>query len=253
MLKISFADALDILFYTASCALVSFGVLRFLRLSLPLCILFSVLFAAAAFAGSSMLILGSREKKVRGKKEKEARDALLLHLALEKEEKVRAALLRALIADGKEAALREEAILLDGVLYLPSFTMEPLSADMVASFLRKYGETPFVLVCNSLSEAAEKLLLSFQKSAMKGDEVYALFSRTDTIPDPLICSQIPRRTARMKLRRAFSKRNARPFFVSGSALLFMSLFVLFPLYYLVAGSILMAAAVLIRAVGYREG
>lgn len=85
---------------------------------------------------------------------------------------------------------------------------------------------------------------------MPGEEIYALFSRTDTIPETLICGEIPRRTARTRLRIAFSKRNAYPFFVSGAGLLVMSLFVFFPIYYLVTGSLLLIASVCIRAFGY---
>lgn len=85
---------------------------------------------------------------------------------------------------------------------------------------------------------------------MPGEEIYALFSRTDTIPKTLICGEIPQRTARTRLRIAFSKRNAYPFFVSGAGLLVMSLFVFFPIYYLVTGSLLLIASVCIRAFGY---
>ena len=53
-----------------------------------------------------------------------------------------------------------------------------------------------------------------------------------------------------RLRAAFAKRNARPFFVSGFLLLIMSLFVIYPVYYLVTGSVLMIAAIVVRATGF---
>ena len=65
----------------------------------------------------------------------------------------------------------------------------------------------------------------------------------------MICGKISRRTLRAKLRRTFSKRNAYPFFVSGAGLLVMSLFVFFPVYYLISGSILLVVSVLIRIFG----
>lgn len=252
MLRFSLADALDILFYTACTWLLSFGVLRFLGIPLPFSVLVSVLFALAALTASSFLILRGRRKKLRGKREREARDALLLHLALEKEERVRAEILKALLADGQEAELCGDGLLSNGTILLPKFTMEPLSADMVASFLREYGEKPFCVLCNSLSEAAEKLLSSFGKKAMKGDEVYALFARTNAAPSPLICSKLPRRTAKTRIRSAFSRGNARPFFLSGALLLVMSLFVLFPVYYLVTGGVLVVTSVFVRLIGSRE-
>ncbi len=92
--------------------------------------------------------------------------------------------------------------------------------------------------------------LSFGKSALRGDEVFSLLKRTNTYPEKLICSEIPRKTVKTKFRAAFSKKNARPFFAGGLFLLVMSLFVLFPVYYLVTGASLMITAVLVRAVGY---
>lgn len=252
MKRFSLADLLDILFYTVSAWFVSFGILRYVRLNVWLSLLFSLLFAAAACVGTGLLLSGSRRKKVRGKQEKEDRDALLLHLALEKEERVRAALLTALVADGKEANLKGDVLEENGTLLIPRFTMEPISADEIALLLKTYGETPFTLLCSGVSAEAEKLLLRFGKGIRKGDEVYALFARTQTTPNPLICGQIPRRTMRGNLRRSFSKSNARPFFVSGLLLLFMSLFTLFPLYYLISGCILVVTAVVVRAVGFSE-
>ena len=52
------------------------------------------------------------------------------------------------------------------------------------------------------------------------------------------------------IRAAFAKRNAHPFFVSGFLLLIMSLFVIYPVYYLVTGSVLMIAAIVVRATGF---
>ena len=58
------------------------------------------------------------------------------------------------------------------------------------------------------------------------------------------------RVARGDIECAISfNGNAYPFFVSGAGLLLMSLYVFFPVYYLVAGSLLLFAAVLIRTFG----
>ncbi len=252
MKRFSLADVLDVLFYSLSACFIAFGVLRYFRLAVWLCLLFALLFAAVTCAGTALLLSGSRQKKVNGKREKEERDALLLHLALEREERVRAELLTALVAAGREAHLQGDVLEEDGVLLIPLFTMEPLSADTIAQLLRTYGETPFTVACSDLSPEAEKLLSRFGKGALKGDAVYTLFASTATIPDPLICGQLPKRSVRANLRRSFSKKNARPFFVSGLLLLIMSLFTLFPLYYLITGCVLLVTAVLVRAVGFSE-
>ncbi len=252
MKRFTLADVLDVLFYTLSVCFVAFGILRYFRLNVWLSLLFSLLFAAATCVGTGLLLSSSRRKKVQGKREKEDRDSLLLHLALEKEERVRAELLTALLADGRTANLKGDVLEENGTLLVPLFTMEPLSADTVARLLKTYESTPFTVVCNSVTAEAEKLLFRFEKGLLQGDEVYTLFARTNTTPHPLICGQLPRRSLRANIRRSFSKKNARPFFVSGLVLLTMSLFTIFPLYYLISGCVLLVTAVLVRAVGFTE-
>lgn len=240
----------DIVFYGAAVGFLALGLLRYFRVPLALCIVLAVAFAFATGCFVALFLFGRSKKKWLSKKEREEREALMLHLTLEKEERVRAALLEAFTADGKEAHCEGDGLLADGKLCLPLFTMQPVSADEVARLLRAHGTQPFTLVCNALSPEAEKLLASFGREAMRGDEVYALFTRTQKTPSPLICAEIPRKTVRQKLRRSFSKTNARPFFVSGLMLLVMSLFTIFPTYYIVTGSILLVSSVLVRAFGY---
>ncbi len=251
MKKIDFPLIADVAFYGTAVWFLSVGLLRYFRVSLVLSIVLSCLFALAA-AGAVFLI-GSHRHRVRNfnKREREQRDALMLHLALEKEERVRAALLTAMNADGLKAHCKQEALEAD-CLYLPRFTMQPLSADEIAKLIRQYGGTPFVVVCNDLTPEAEKLARSFGIKAMKGDEVYALFSRTETMPSPLILGEIPRKSAKRTLLRIFSKKSARPFFTSGIFLLIMSLFTFFPVYYLISGSVLMLLAVTVRCFGYAQ-
>ena len=250
MRKLSLPDIFDILFYTTAVWFLSFGLLRYYRVALATTAILSVLFALGTGVICALILYAKRRKRVAGKKEKEARDKLMLHLALEKEERVRAALLEAYVADGKSANCEEDALRVENEICVPLFTMQPASADAVALILRKYHEQPFFIACNALAPEAEQLLASFGKKAVRGDDVYALFARTQKMPEALICGEVPRRTVKQKLRRSFSKRNARPFFVSGSMLLLMSLFTFFPLYYLISGAILMLSAVFVRALGY---
>lgn len=250
MKKFSFAIAADVLFYSAAAWIISVGILRYYRADTWVCMAAATLIALAVGCALFLLLSTRRNRRLLGKKERERRDALLLHLALEKDERVRALLLEALLKDGRQAHCEQDAIDADGVTLVPLYTMEPVSADAVAQLLKKYGERPFTLACNTLTPEAEKLLASFARKAMKGDETYDLFERTACIPDKMICGNIPRRTAGTRLRAAFSKHNAHPFFVSGALLLIMSLFVIYPVYYLVTGSLLMITAVIVRAVGY---
>ncbi len=240
----------DALFYAVCAGLLTLGLLRYFRVPLAAAIPLAVGFFLATGCILTLIFYARRKKKLFTKREREEREALMLHLALEKEERVRAALLAAFLADGKSAHCSADGVDVDGKLVIPLFTMQPVSADDVARLLRAHGNAPFTLACNALTPEAEKLLLSFGRDTMCADEIYTLFTRTGTTPSPLICGEIPRKTARQKLRRTFAKENARPFFVSGALLLIMSLFTLFPTYYLITGGILLCSSALIRALGY---
>ncbi len=250
MRKLDIPLILDVLFYTVAGWFLSLGILRYYRVNTGIAVSSATLIALAVGVFSFLLIYTRRRKKVLGKKEQEARDALLLHFALERSERVRLSMLEAFTKDGKDAHCEGDALSVNGSFLIPLFTMQPVSADAVARLIREYGAEPFTLACNALTPEAEKLLQSFGKTALCGNDVYALFTRTDTVPNPLICGEIPRKTLRTNLRRSFSKKNARPFFVSGILLLIMSLFTFFPLYYLISGCVLLVSSVCIRTFGY---
>lgn len=250
MKKFDLPLLLDVLFYGTACWLLTLGLMRYYRLPTGICISVSLLFALAVSGGVFLLLSSRHRKKALGRSEREECDALMLHFALEKNERIRAALLAAYLADGRDAHCEGDALTVDGVSVVPLFTMQPVSADAVARLIREYESAPFVLVCNALTPEAEALLTSFGKRRTAAAEVYTLFKRTQTLPNPMICGEIPRMTVKKRLNRIFSKKNARPFFVSGLLLLIMSLFAFFPVYYLVTGSILLISSVFIRALGY---
>ena len=250
MKKIDFPLIADTLFYTAAIFLLGLGLLRFcgvpFGVSLPCAILLGLAAGAICFFFSFL----SHNRRAVSKKERDERDALMLHLALENSERVRALLLESFKAVGKEAYLKGDDVFCDGKTVIPIFCMEPVSADAAANVLKKYREEPFCIACKNVTPEAEKLLLSFGKETMRENDVYEVVKTGGCYPEKLICCDIPRKTVKTRLRVAFSKKYARPFFVSGLLLLIMSLFVLFPVYYLITGAALMITAVLVRAVGY---
>ncbi len=248
MRKFDLPLLLDVLFYSLAAFALSFCVLRYFRLPVPLCTLLSVLFLLATAILVYLLVSRSHSRRNLTAKEREERNALMLHLALEKPERVRLALLTALLADGKDAQCRDDCLCVDGTPLLPLFTMQPISADAVARLVQAYG-TNFSLYCNALSPESEKILASFGVQARCANEVYSLFQRTQSTPSPLICGNLPRKTLKTRFLATFRKSNARPFFVSGLLLLVMSLFTLFPVYYLVSGAMLLLLSVGIRLFG----
>ena len=250
MKRLNLPMLLDVLFYGVCAFFLSLCVLRYYRLPFALCLATAALIFPAVSGAAFLILYNRNKKKLLSKKQREARDALLFHFALEKPERVRAALLEAYLADGKDAHCEKEELCVDGIPVVPLFSLEAVTADEIARLIQRFERTPFTVACKSLTPEAEKLLSSFGLKAQRGDEIFDLFSRTEKTPEKLICGEIPRKTFRKKLHGAFSKSNARPFFVSGILLLTMSLFVIFPVYYLTVGSILLLCAVCVRLLGY---
>lgn len=239
----------DMLFYGVCAFFLTLCISRYYRMPLGICFALASLITPIVLGISFLLLYRKSCKKFLTKKQLKDRDALLFHLALEKQERVRAALLEAFLADGKDAHCEGDELCVDGRPVVALFSLEPIGADEIAKLIRKFEKREFTVVCKSLTAEAEKLLSSFSLKALREDEVFDLFTRTNKTPNPLICGEVPRKTFRKTMVRAFSKKNAHPFFLSGILLLIMSLFVMFPVYYLTAGAVLLALSIGVRLLG----
>ena len=236
-----FADAL---FYAAAAALLGFCLLRYFDAPVWTAAVVCILLALGVGVFVFLLESRTRTKKYLSAKQREECEAVLLHLALAPPEETAQLLQTALKKDGANAGLQDGILTVDGSPAELLFCMEPLSADAVARLIQRRGDK-FRLYCNKLSPSAEALAQRFPIELIRGEEVYGLLQRTQLIPTPLL-GAAPRKRHREKLKAIFQKRNARPFFVSGALLLVMSLYTLFPVWYLAAGSTLLLVSVGLR-------
>lgn len=241
--------AADAIFYAACTFLPILCILRYFGAPVWLSIL-----AAGALAicvGLAVFLLESRTrgKRLLSARQARERDALLLHLALAPARETEELLRRAHKKEQQTEQTSGHPPANDApVEFL--FTLEPLSADRLASIIRARGEQ-FTLFCSELSPAAEKLTKTFPITVIRGDEVYRLLSETGELPERLL-GTTPRPSRRERLRTLFTRNSAKPFFVSGALLLLMSLFTIFPVYYLVTGSLLLLLSVGLRILAPSE-
>ena len=241
--------AADAVFYAACTFLPILCILRYFGAPVWLSIL-----AAGALAicvGLAVFLLESRTrgKRLLSARQARERDALLFHLALAPARETEELLRRARKKEQRSAQTSGQPPANDApVEFL--FTLEPLSADRLASIIRARGEQ-FTLFCSELSPAAEKLTKTFPITVIRGDEVYRLLSETGELPERFL-GTTPRPSRRERLRTLFTRNSAKPFFVSGALLLLMSLFTIFPVYYLTAGSLLLLLSVGLRILAPSE-
>lgn len=241
----------DTFFYALATFILSFSILRFYTIAIWLC--FSISVAVMLLTGLLVFLITTKKyrKKTLTKKEQNNKDALMLHLTLDTAPNIISAFHQAYLANECPIIRSNDQLYLNDKIITPLFTMEAVSADQIALLIRKHG-TKFILLCNTLSPEAKKLLDTFHIKYTLGNDVYKLFRDTKTIPSPLICGEIPHNSIKRKLRFAFSKQNARRFFVSGSLLLIMSTFAVYPLYYFISGISLLICAIFIRFLGFSD-
>lgn len=235
MKKIDFPLWSDTLFFFGCVWLAGLCVFRFYSFSVPAALILCSLTACAAATVFFLFFSKIRKKKFLSVCDREEKEMLALHLALSSEEKNRVLLAPLLAADEKNFLF---------------FTLQPLSADEIAKTIRK-TDGKFNVYCNELSPQAQELCERFPIKIIDGIKIYTALKEKNLLPERYLCGEKQRKNKRNKLRICFRSRNARSFFISGAALLALSLFSFFPVYYLISGGILLLAALFIRIFGYR--
>lgn len=241
--------AADAVFYAACTFLPILCILRYFGAPVWLSILAAGALAVCVGLAVFLLETRTRGKRLLSARQARERDALLLHLALAPARETEELLRRARKKEQRSAQNSGQPPANDAAVEF-LFTLEPLSADRLASLIRARGEQ-FTLFCSELSPAAEKLTKTFPITVIRGDEVYRLLTETGELPERFL-GTTPRPSRRERLRALFTRNSAKPFFVSGALLLLMSLFTIFPVYYLAAGSLLLLLSVGLRILAPSE-
>ena len=209
--------------------------------------LFAALAAAAAFAVlCHRLLMRRRQKKYGIAAGREEVQKLALHLALEPPAQSAARVAAALTADGTEARVCGDGIYTEEREYRPLFRLEPVTADEIKPFLRPQPPT---LIAFSFTKDAEALADAFSLPRMDAEALYALLRRTGTLPQEYIAGKAKKRGLKDALRLRLRRASARGYLLSGAGLLLFSTVTVFPAYYVAAGALLLAVAVLVRLFG----
>lgn len=132
--------------------------------------------------------------------------------------------------------------------YFLLFRLEKVTADELRPAVVAAGRQKFALG-GAFTAEAERLAAAFGVELWDAEKVYALVQGAGAMPDPLFAPPpAPKRKLAFRLRRAAWRGYA----FSGGFLLLFSLWAIFPIYYLVSGGLLLAAAVLVRLFGKAE-
>lgn len=223
--------------------------------------LFAALAAALAAGGAAGGLYFAFMRRRRGKRRTAAaahREAerLAFHLAMDAPEHNERR-----IADSLNAAREEGAeqyrpagdgrVCGNGETYFLRFRFEKVTADALCPVCRAEGDKKYVLA-GAFTDEAEKLAASFGVTLKGAEGVYDLLEAGGQLPERYIEPPAPPSGFRRALRRRVRRSAWKGYLFSGAFLLLFSLLAVFPVYYVVAGSLLLAAAVAVRFFGVRE-
>ena len=128
------------------------------------------------------------------------------------------------------------------------FSFKDADADDLAPALRAESENKCVYACGFTDEA-KKLAAAFGVALKDAGDAHALAKECGRLPEKLLAPPAAAGGLRKKLAFRVRRESWRGYLFSGSFLLVFSLMTVFPVYYIVTGGLLLAAAVLVRLFG----
>lgn len=194
---------------------------------------------ASLLTGWAVFVYISR--KQRGKwlsaREEKNRKQLALHLSLSSDEYVSLLFLKCL---GESARLCGKQIEQENCLLFFAFKMQPLSEDDVARVIKRKYEGEKHVYCNRISPEARSLAEDFGVKLILVDDVYRMLEEKQMLPEKYIYEGEKKVSALRRIKNRFNRKLCLPLFWSGAALMLLSYFTFFPIYYIVSGGILLA-------------
>lgn len=248
MRRLNLPLVLDTLFWALCAFLLFFTAIRYYTKNAALALAFGVA-AAALFGTLGFLAIGRKQNaKLLLSRDERQKKLLSLHLSLSSDEYVKKLLKSCL---GEQAKICGNRILADDVVYFYDFQMHPLTEDDVARIIRRKGEKK-ALYCTAISPEAAYLAENFRIGVRTIDGVYADLKEKNLLPEKYVFEGAPKIGWRKKVRSRFTRKLCAPLFWSGAALLALSYFTFFPIYYIVSGSILLTLAAAAMAFGHKS-
>lgn len=242
MRRINLPLLLDTLFAAACAFLLFFTAVRYYTKNAVAALCFAVcacvLFGALAF----LYISRKQNKKLLISRSEKNKKLLSLHLSLSSDAYILDLLARAVKAD-EEIEIKGGKIYADGRIYFADFKMQPLDEDDIAAVIKLKAEDKKIIFCNRISTEAAVLAENFLIEVKQIDYVYSLLEEKGLLPEKYVYEGAKKISLFKRIKARFNRRICAPLFWSGTALLLLSYFTFFPIYYIVCGGIMIILSV----------
>lgn len=203
-----------------------------------------LLFGALAF----LYISRKQDKKLLLSRDERNKKLLSLHLSLSSD-----GYLKRLFCDllGEGAKISGKKVVKEDTAYFLRFGMQPITEDDVAQVIKyKFGGKKKIF-CSKISAEAAALAEAFSIGLTGIDEVYSSLKEKGLLPEKYVYEGPQKTGVFKKIKSRFNKRLAAPLFWSGAALLMLSYFTFYPVYYIISGGILLILSAVALVINQR--
>ena len=246
-----FAFFSDLLFAFLSSTLLALCLFRFLSLGFWTALLLATFCGGLIMASVGAYLQSKRKTLLLKRSDEQAKEKLLLHLALlsdgAKTEFFRAAL-------SKNTPLQRFSLLRlhsETQFYFLHFKLSPVNADDVAKYARLKTSKEKILLCGNIEQPALSLCQRLHITVKTGEDVYVALKKADALPKTYLGDS----TSSGKKHRIslwFSKSNSKRFLISATLIFLLSLWTPFFYYYVFMSVTLLCISILVRIFGKSE-
>ncbi|MCD7729228.1 MAG: hypothetical protein LUI60_04875 [Clostridia bacterium] len=222
---------------TALCAFIFFFTLvRYYTKNAVIALISGICGGVALGAGAFFYIRRKQRKKILFGREAEEKRKLAMHLCLLPSGEACSLLAKA--AGGEVKGRRVES---ENIVCFAIFKAEPCDMDDILPALkRKCGGKDKVIACNYITENARKLAENCGAAVWECADIYLRLKKAEALPETYLYAEPEKIKLLKRIKLRFTRKLCLPAFWSGAALMFMSLFTFYPIYYIVSGAILLA-------------
>lgn len=240
MRRINLPLILDTLFAGLCAFLLFFTSIRYYTRSVYIALGFAIT-AALLFGALSFLYISRKQnKKLLISRDEKQKKLLSLHLSLSSDGYISDLMKKCLLQENEKCEAKHGAIIIANCAYFCNFKMQPLSEDDIAKVIKVKRDEKKIILCNRISPEGFILCENFLIEVKQIDFVYNLLNEKGLLPEKYIYEGQKKIGILKRIKARFSRKICAPLFWSGIALLFLSYFTFFPLYYIISGGIMLA-------------
>lgn len=244
MRRINLPLILDSVFAAVCAFLLFFTAIRYYTKNAVVALIFAIC-AFVLFGCLSFLYISRKQnKKLLISRDEKHKKLLSLHLSLSSDEYLLELFQKCLKTDEKDAEIKGGKIYFDEAIYFLIFKMQPITEDDIAQVIKFKSENNKIIYCNKISAEAGVLAENFLIQIKQIDYIYPLLKDKELLPEKYVYEGAKKISIWKKIKARFSRKICAPLFWSGMALLALSYFTFFPVYYIVSGGIMLVLSVI---------